>query len=316
LLKIVKSDGETFTELTLDTLVKNCWFNLINPTMSELEAVAAATNAPMDFLKAALDDEERSRIELEEDHILVIINIPIMLSPTSYDTLPLGIIVCRDYIITVCLENNPIVAEFNRNTCRQFSTAKRTRFLFQFLYKAASYYLKYLRQINRQTDLIELDLRKSMKNKELFQLLELQNALTYFTASLRSNGIVMERLLRMRLNSQSQHLIKMFEEDEDLLEDVIIENNQAIQMVEMYSQILGGMMNAFASIISNNLNMVMKFLTAITIILAIPTMLFSFWGMNVSLPFEHSPMGYVYVLIIAIFIGALSAIALWKKDMF
>ncbi|MDA8228187.1 MAG: magnesium transporter CorA family protein [Desulfitobacterium hafniense] len=317
MFKIYKCDSEAFNELTLDKLVKNTWFNLVNPTIEELNMVAAATKAPLDFLKAALDEEERSRIELDENFMLVLTNIPVMLSETNYDTLPLGIIISPDFIITVCLENNPVVYEFNSESARTFNTAKRTRFLFQILYKSATYYLKYLRQINRQTDQIEVDLRRSMKNKEIFQLMDLQKGLTYFTASLRSNGVVMDRLLRLRLNSQSQHLIKMYEEDEDLLEDVIIENNQAIQMVEMYSHIMGSMTDAFASIISNNLNMVMKFLASMTIILAIPTMIASFWGMNVRVPFsDGNPFGFLFVLGIASVITAVSAFVLLKKRLF
>jgi magnesium transporter len=315
-LKVCKNDAGNFQELTLQTLVKGSWIGCVNPTAEELSAVAEATDVPLDFLKAALDEEERSRIELEDHCILVLTNIPVMLGETNYDTLPLGIIISEDHIITVCLENNPVFSELNRDTSRSFNTAKRTRFLFQILYKSATYYLKYLRQINKQTDQIEIDLRKSMKNQEIFQLMDLQKGLTYFTASLRSNGVVMDRLLRLRSNSQSQHLIKMYEEDEDLLEDVIIENNQAIQMVEMYTNILTSMTDSFASIISNNLNMVMKFLASMTIMLAIPTMLASFWGMNVPVPLQENPLGFIFILAAACIIAGISGFVLWKKEMF
>jgi magnesium transporter len=316
MLRVCKNDAGNFQELTLQSLVKGSWIRCVNPTTEELNAVAEATGTPLDFLKAALDEEERSRIELEDHCILIITNIPVMLSDTNYDTLPLGIIISEDHIITVCLENNPVFSEFDRGSCRAFNTAKRTRFLFQILYKSATYYLKYIRQITKHTDQIEIDLRKSMKNQEIFQLMDLQKGLTYFTASLRSNGVVMDRLLRLRSNSQSQHLIKMFEEDEDLLEDVIIENNQAIQMVEMYTNILSSMTDAFASIISNNLNMVMKFLASMTIMLAVPTMLASFWGMNVPVPFAGNHFGFYFVLIMATIIAAISGWILWKKRMF
>lgn len=316
MLKVRKNDAENFQELTLQNLMKGSWIQCVNPTAGELSTVAGMTGAPIDFLKAALDEEERSRIELEDKYILVLTNIPVMLSETNYDTLPLGIILSEDHIITVCLEDNPVFSEFNIDSSRSFNTAKRTRFLFQILYKSATYYLRYLRQINKQTDQIEFDLRKSMKNQEIFQLMDLQKGLTYFTASLRSNGVVMDRLLRLRSNSQSQHLIKMYEEDEDLLEDVIIENNQAIQMVEMYTNILSSMTDAFASIISNNLNMVMKFLASMTIILAVPTMLFSLWGMNVPVPFTEHPLGFAFVLVVAAVITGISTFVLWKKEMF
>lgn len=316
MLKLYKNDGENFLEIDLDHLVNGSWIKLVNPEVEELNAVSKVTGAPLDFLKAALDEEERSRIELEEEHILVLTDIPVMLNETNYDTLPLGIILAQEVLITVCLRDNPVLTEFGRENYRSFNTAKRTRLLFQILYKSATYYLKYLRQINKRTDQIEADLRKSLKNQEIFQLMDLQKGLTYFTSSLRSNGVVMDRLLRLRTNSQAQHLIKIYEEDEDLLEDVIIENNQAIQMVEMYTNILSGMTDAFASIISNNLNMVMKFLASMTIILAVPTMLASFWGMNVNVPFMNHPFGFVIVLLIATGIAGVSTFVLWKKNMF
>lgn len=315
MLRIYKNDGINYQELGIETLARNMWINLVNPTVDELLLVGEKTNTPIDFLKAALDEEERPRIEIDDEYALILINIPVMLSETSYDTLPLGIIITPENIITVCLENNPVVLEFNEYNRRSFNTAKRTRFLFQLLYKSATYYLRYLRQISRLSEQIEVHLRKTMKNKELFELMDLQQGLTYFTSSLRANGIVMDRLLRIRSNNQCRHLIQIYEEDEDLLEDVIIENNQAVQMVEMYSRILSGMAETFASIISNNLNMVMKFLTSMTIILAIPTMIASFWGMNVSVPFgSPNPYGFLIVAIIIVFVTGITTYVLLRKN--
>lgn len=315
MLRIYKNDGLNYQELGIDELVRNTWISLINPTPDELLLVAEKLNAPLDFLKAALDEEERPRIEMEDDCALILINIPVMLSETSYDTLPLGIIITTENIITVCLENNPVVLEFNEYNRRAFSTAKRTRFLFQILYKSATYYLRYLRQISRLSEQIEIDLRKSMRNKDLFGLMDLQQALTYFTSSLRANGVVMDRLMRIRSNNQSRYLIQIYEEDEDLLDDAIIENNQAVQMVEMYSRILSGMMETSASIISNSLNIVMKFLTAMTIILAIPTMIASFWGMNVNVPFgEANPYGFIIVCAIILVVTSVTTYVLLRKN--
>lgn len=315
MLRIYKNDGINYQTLGHEELVRNSWINLINPTPDELLLIAEKSDTPMDFLKAALDEEERPRIEIEDDCALILINIPVMLSETSYDTLPLGIIITPQNIITVCLENNPVLLEFNEYNRRAFNTAKRTRLLFQILYKSATYYLRYLRQISRLSEQIEVDLRRSMKNKEIFELMDLQQALTYFTSSLRANGIVMDRLLRIRSNNQSRHLLQIHEEDEDLLEDVIIENNQAVQMVEMYSRILSGMAETFASIISNNLNMVMKFLTSMTIILAIPTMIASFWGMNVVVPFgETNPFGFIIVAAIIVAVTGIATYLLLRKN--
>lgn len=317
MLKVYKSDCYTGTlrECVVESLEKGAWFNLINPTTMELTTVATAANVPLDILKAALDEEERSRTEIEDTCTLVITNVPIMRDKASYDTLPLGIVLTKDYIITVCLENNEVLSEFNCCNSKLFSTFKKTRFLFQILYKSATLYLRYLRQISRLTDDIERELRRSMRNEGLFQLLELQKGLTYFNVSLRSNGVVMEKLLRLRSNNNLQSIIKMFEEDEDLLEDVIIENKQAQEMVEMYSRILTGMVDTFASIISNNLNIVMKFLASMTIILAIPTMISSFFGMNVDVPFGDNN-GFLYTTMIALSCTAMTAFVLWKKNMF
>ncbi len=315
MLRIFKTNCDSLHELTLAACEKGAWLSLTDPESDELAAVAAFTGVPGDALRAALDEEERSRVEIEENYILVITNVPILQDSYGYDTLPLGIVLTKDYFITVCLENHQILEEFVAEGPRTFSTYKKTRFLFQILYKSAILYLKYLRQITRRTDEIEHDLRQSVKNQEIFQLLELQKGLTFFTASLRSNGIVLERLLRLRSNRELQHLIAMYEEDEDLLEDVIVENKQAIEMVEMYSNVLSGMMGAFTSIISNNLNLVLKFLAAVTILLAVPTMVASFWGMNVAgLPFSGEN-GFPIVLFIAVAAAGFSAYGLWRRGL-
>ncbi|WP_019880462.1 magnesium transporter CorA family protein [Succinispira mobilis] len=316
MINLYKSSEDTICELAFDEIDKGCWVELINPSSDELALITEKTGVYLDFLTAALDDEERSRIEVEQDQLLILIDIPLLRSNKDYDTLPLGIIITTDYIITVCLEVNAVLADFSTHNARSFCTFKKTRFLFQILYKSALLYLKYIRNINRRTDELEQHLRKSMDNDELFKLLDLEKSLTYFSASLRSNFNVTEKLLRLRSTNQVQHLIKMYEEDEDLLEDVIIEYRQAIEMVEMYSHILNGMLEIFASIISNNLNLVMRLLASITIILAVPTMLSSFWGMNVPVPLSENPLGFLWVVGLAITLTSACAFWLWKKRMF
>ena len=243
---------------------------------------------------------------------------PVMRTFESYDTLPLAIILTPDYIITVCLEDTPVISDFNERTYRSFRTFKKTRFLFQILYKSVTYYLKYLRQIDKLSDEIEARLRESTQNKEILRLLELQKALTYFNASLRSNGAVLDKLMRLRSNHNLQNIIKLYEEDEDLLEDVIIENKQAREMVEMYSTILARLADTFSSIMSNNLNLVMRFLTAITILLAIPTVISSFFGMNVEgFPsFSQGMFAFVDICVISIALSVICATVLWRKNMF
>lgn len=314
--KVMKSTDSGLDELEIDRLEKGCWIDVVAPSEEELQEIAAATKIQMDFLTAPLDEEEKSRIEIEDDQILVLVDIPFLRSNKDYDTLPLGIIITENCITTVCLEPNAVTAEFGSHNTKFFSTFKKTRFLFQILFKSATLYLKYIRIIIRRTDELEKHLRQSMQNSELFNLLDLQKSLTYFSTSLRSNYIVMEKLLRLRSATQSSHLVKLYEEDEDLLEDVIIEYKQAVEMVEMYSHILNSMMEVFASIISNNLNLVMKFLATMTIVLAIPTLVSSMWGMNVPVPFANNPWGFAIVLTVALGVSGAAAYLLWKRRMF
>ena len=316
MLHIYKTDNGKLVELSASP-DRSGWFYLVNPTREELNHVQEMTQVPLDLLGAALDEEERSRIEIEDNCILVIINTPILLDENNFDTLPLGLIITENHFITISLRHSEVLAQFNAERASTFDTTKRTRFLFQNLYKVAELYLKHLQYITRHTDKIELQLRKSMQNKSLFQLFELERSLVYFTGALKDNAVVMRKLMRLRKSGQVEKLLRMFEEDEDLLEDVIIENEQAIEMVEMHSNVLSGMMDAFASIISNNLNMVMKFLTTITIIISVPTMIASFWGMNVNVPWgvqRHDPLGFLYVVLFAVVTTTIIAFQLFKKE--
>ena len=317
MLQIYKSlESGPLQELTLKTLEKGAWINIVDPTPYELKVVSNLTEVDPDFLRSALDDEERSHTDVEENSVMVLTNVPVFRGEDSYDALPLAIIVTDEFIITVCLEETPVITEFNERTSRLFRTYKKTRFLFQILYKSATYFLRYLRQISKLSEEIEDQLRHDMKNSEILRLLELQKGLTYFNAAIRSNGAVLDKLLRMRNNTSLAPILKAYEEDEDLLEDVIIENKQAKEMVEMYSKILARLADTFSSIISNNQNLVMKFLAAMTIILAIPTVVSSFFGMNVPVPFADNAHGFLYVMCIAFSISIVSAYVLWHRDMF
>ena len=317
MLKIFKSlESGPLQPLTLKTLEKGAWINIIDPTPYELKVVSNLTEVEPDFLRSALDDEERSHTDVEDNSVMVLTNVPVMRGQDSYDTLPLAIILTEDYFITVCLEDTPVLSEFNENTAKLFRTFKKTRFLFQVLYKSATFYLRYLRQISKYSDEIELNLRCSMENSDILRLLELQKGLTYFSAALRSNGAVLDKLLRLRSNQALTPIIKIYEEDEDLLEDVIIENKQAREMVELYSKILARMADTFSSIISNNQNLVMKFLAAMTIILAIPTVISSFFGMNVPVPLADDSTAFLSIAVLAAVIAGVSSYVLWRKNMF
>jgi magnesium transporter len=225
-------------------------------------------------------------------------------------TMPLGMIVVRDdYFITVCLNKPNIITEFERGMVKSFYTYKKTRFVLQILFKTAAHFLNNLKQINKQVDAAEEVLQKSMKNKELLKLLNLKKSLVYFSTSLKSNEAVMERTLRGRV-------IKLYEEDEDILEDAIVENKQAIEMCKIYSDILSGSMDAYASIISNNLNIVMKFLAAMTIVLSLPTAVSSFLGMNVPIPYQESEWAFAGAVGLSAVIIIIVCWWLKKKDMF
>lgn len=317
MLEVFKhNNGHLEDDLSIATAEKGSWINVVNPDSDDLQIVSMVTEIPTDVLKMALDTEERSRVEIEDDYVFVVINIPIILETDSYDTLPLGVFITPDFIVTVCLQETDVMKAFTQNKYPLFYTFKKTRFLFQILFRTATLFLRYLQQINHRTDDIESILRHSMRNREFFMLLELQKSLTFFASALRGNGAVMEKLLRLRRNQSLHHLLKLYEEDEDLLEDVIIENKQAIEMVKMYSNILMNMSDTFASIISNNLNIVMKFLASITIILSVPTTIFSLWGVNVPLPFQENEWGFFLVITIAMICSAVAVALLWMKKLF
>ena len=310
-------------ELSLDTLRPGSWINAIAPTRQDLEDIARLTTVPLDFLSAAMDVEESSRIDFEEmdeesgytSCLLLVINIPKHPESFDFDTLPMGIVITSDTFITVCLEENDILPG-PKGGVSGFCTWKHTRFLLQILYKTAATYLQYINEMNRMSDRIEDALRQSMKNEELFRLMDLEKGMTFFTGALRSNRVAVDKLVRMLNNPQFQELVKAREEDQDLLEDVIVEYDQAYDMVRVYSDVLGGMMDAFASIISNNLNIVMKFLASITIIISIPTVVASFWGMNVVVPLGEYPNGFTWVMGLAFTLSGTAAYWLWKKRMF
>ena len=313
MIRIFKTEDGAMHEK--EEMQPGCWIALTNPTASEIIDIADAYQIDPDHLKAPLDEEERSRIEVEDEYTLVLVDIPSIEERSGKDwfvTIPLAIIMANDVLITVCLEETPVLTSFMDGRVRDFHTFMKTRFILQILYKNATQYLQYLRIIDKKSEVIERKLHQSQKNEELIELLELEKSLVYFTTSLRSNEVVLEKLLRTEK-------IKKYPEDTDLLEDVIVENKQAIEMANIYSGILSGTMDAFASVISNNLNIVMKFLATVTIVMSIPTMVASFYGMNVNsrgMPFANNPYGFVIVLGFALALSLLIGDIFNKKDLF
>lgn len=304
-----KDTGEL---VRIDNFEKGCWVNISAPTEEELRMVQEALDVEPKLLRDPLDEEEKARIDVDEDQTIIIVDIPFTYEDEQtlrFETIPLGLLVVRDdYLITICVYEAQVFKPFIDNKIKTMFTHKKTRFILQVLLNNAKDYLKYLRHIDKKTEYLESSLHKSMRNKELFKLLELEKSLIFFATSLKSNEVVLERLLRGRY-------IKLYEEDQDILEDAIIENKQAIEMANIYTTIMNGMMDAFSSVISNNLNNVMKFLTSVTIVLSVPTIVFSFYGMNVHLPFASSPLSWLYILTGSIGISLLLVIILNKRQL-
>jgi len=312
MIQIFKTMSDGLKELSeIDT---GCWINLVRPENGELDDLAQRTGIPLYFLTDPLDIDERARIEIEDDFVLIVLRIP-HLDPDKdekpFTTLPLGIILMPELMVTVCAVHTDIISDFINAKLRRtkFSTENRERFSFQIFFKTALYFLKYLRAINYTTSSIETELHKSMKNQELIRLLHLEESLVYFTTSLKANEIMMGRLAGSKL-------LKISADDAELLEDVIVETRQAIEMANIYSSILSGMMGAFASIISNNLNVAMKFLTAFTIILMLPNLVAGIYGMNIRLPFQESSYAFPLVMGISFLLSAVGVIFLIKRKFF
>jgi len=292
-----------------------CWIALTNPTATEIFEISEQFEIEVDDLRAPLDEEERSRIEVEDNYTLILVDVPMIEERNEkdwYGTIPLGIIITDKMIFTICLEDTQVLTRFMEGRVRNFFTYMKTRFILQILYRNASMYLRYLRIIDKKSAQVEEKLHLSTRNQELIELLELEKSLVYFTTSLRSNEVVLEKLLKVES-------IKKYPEDTELLEDVIIENKQAIEMANIYSGILSGMMDAFASVISNNLNIVMKVLAIITIVMSIPTIVFSAYGMNVNssgMPFADNPWGFLIIILFSVAISIIAALILSKKKFF
>ncbi|MDR1734824.1 MAG: magnesium transporter CorA family protein [Oscillospiraceae bacterium] len=328
--------------------IEGCWISLTEPTSEELNLLQEKTGVDHDFIRAALDEEEASRIESDDGQTLIVIDFPVEEKDTphetaaakremremkqhlrnrsgskttkkqvaqgkhrasagaaNYYTMPMSMIITHDYVITVSLTSNPITDDFARGAIKNVNTAFKTQFVFYLLLRVASYYLRYLKQIDRLSNTVERKLHTSMRNEELIQLLSLEKSLVYFSTSLKSTEKVLDKLLRKRQ-------VRFYDEDQDLLEDVTVEFRQAVEMSEIYSSILSGTMDAFASIISNNLNIVMKVLSVITIVMAVPTMVFSFYGMNTDdlLPLAGQPW---LILVISLAASIAAAIYLTKR---
>ncbi|MBQ2917456.1 MAG: magnesium transporter CorA family protein [Clostridia bacterium] len=312
MLSIYNTDLKTNKFEKIKEFRPGSWINLVNPTAEEIATVCSNLKIEDEFIKYPLDYDEQARIDVEDDMTLFVIDVPVIEEDNegkNYSTMPLGLIVVRDeYFISVALKKTRIIDAFEKGRVKGMFTYKKTRFLLQILYLNASYYLNDLKKINKEAENTVNDLKTTMKNQDLMKLLRLENSLVYITTSLKANEVVMEKTARGKV-------LKSYEEDDEILEDAIIENRQAIEMGKIYREVLNGTMDAYASIISNNLNVVMKFLASMTIVLSLPTLIASIWGMNVPLPFATNPYGFGIVCGISVLVSVIAFIWLKKKDM-
>jgi magnesium transporter len=285
-----------------------CWINAMSPTPEEIALLHQTLGVPLDFLTYPLDVDERSRFEKEGDFSLIIFQTSAPLEDAydiPFDTIPVGIIHTKDCVLTVCSSSVPVIKDFIK-AGRNVSTVKKNRLTLQLFLRNAQRFLSDLRHLNRSIDETQNRLQDSTRNRELLELLRLEKNLVYFMTALKSNEVMMERLRR-------EHLFEMFPDDQDLLNDVLIENLQAIEMTQIANNITSSMTEAFASIISNNVNSVMKILAIATILTAIPTFITSLYGMNVPLPFQGSPMAFMGVIILSLLLISGILFLLWRR---
>jgi len=274
----------------------NSWVNIVHPSADEINSIIEKFGIPRDFLTDSLDIDEIARLEIDDDNFILLTRIPVLDiddEGSHYQTIPLGIIILSNKLMmTVCSRENDLISDFIQQRIKNFDPADRGSSILQIFNRTNQLYIRYLKQLRHKANEIEEDIQRSMKNEELIEIFKLDKSLIQFEASLKSNNRMIQKLQRSKL-------FKMDESREDILEDVMIDIKQAIEMAEIYSTIMNEMMSFFSSLISNNLNVVMKFLTAVTIIIAIPTLVASIYGMNVNLPFQHSPHAFIITLLIS-----------------
>ena len=294
----------------LDTMANGTWVKAVDPTPEEIQQLVT-WGIDADYINYSLDLDEMPRMERDEDYTFILIRIPHRQpeSDIPYITIPLGIMIKGNTIVTICRYDKDMFKVLANGKYRLLKTGKRYRFALYIFLETATRYLTHLREINRMTEAIEDQLQKSTRNREVLELLKYQKSLTYFATALRSNEVMMERVQRTQI-------FNYYEDDQDLLEDVLTENQQAIQMTNINTEILSSMMDAFASIISNNLNGVMKALAAITIIINVPAVVAAFYGMNVTLPGEGHPLAFLMVLGISFTLTAIATFIFYKRDWF
>jgi len=272
----------------------SCWVNLVEPTTTELEAVRAHSNVPRDFLTDPLDADERPRFDVEDGATLLIVQVPCPVADDEvvpYRTVPLGIILTGETVITVCSAQTPVTTAFLDQIRRVCPPADKYRFAFRLLWHGGVLFLRYIHDIHQRTNALEEELHESISNEVLLKLLTIEKTFVYFTTSLKANTIALAR-------ANTSRQLRLSEDDSDQLEDAMVEYQQALETAQIHANILNGTLDTFASLINNNLNNVMKYLTAATIFLAVPTLVASIYGMNIALPFQAS--GHAFSIVTGI----------------
>lgn len=312
MVKFYKTDNRLIHEE--NEINSGVWIQMVNPTIAEGQKVAEELNIDIADVLAALDEEESSRIELQDGYTLILVDIPtieIRHDKESYTTIPLAIILTSDIIITVCTEDTQVLHTFIQNRVKEFSTKKKLRFVYQILYRISALYQSDLRVIDKMRTEIEERVGDDTQEEDLIALHELESTLVYFATSLRANGVVLDRLTRYKR-------LEQYQEDKELLGDVIIENQQAIEMTSIYRDIIKGTRELMSSVLDNRMNTVMKTLTSITLIMAIPTIISGIYGMNVNsrwVPLSKTVHGFAIIIALTILICVLLMLILRKKKM-
>ncbi len=312
MINIYRTDNRIISEI--DQFDTGAWVKLTAPTLEECAEISDRFHMDIADVRAALDDEESSRINLEDEYTLILVDIPsaeMRNNRHSYTTIPLGILIAEDVVITVCAEETAVLRSFVEQRVRDFSTKKQMRFTYQILYNACMVYQSLLRSIDRKRTEIEERIDQNTEDVDLIDLHELESNLVYFATSLRANGVVLDRLTRYGR-------LRQYSEDQELLEDVIIENRQAIEMTQIYRDIINGTRELMSTVINNRLNNVMKYLAAITIVMSIPTIISGLWGMNVGgkwMPFSSTPHGFAIICVITLLLCIVVMLWLRKKKM-
>ena len=297
---------------TIDAFEDGAWVQMVDPSVQELNKVSEAYDIEVSDLATALDEEESSRISLEDGYTLILVDIPspeVRHEKKMYTTIPLGILIKQNAIITICKEDTPVLQYFIRNKVREFSTKKKMRFIYQLLLRSAALYQAYLRGIDKKRIEIEERIDGDTQDVDIIELHELESTLVYFATSLRANGVVLDRLTRYKR-------LEQYPEDKELLGDVIVENQQAIEMTSIYRDIINGTRELLSSVIDNRMNSIMKSLTVITLVMAIPTVISGIYGMNVNehwVPFANTAHGFAIIIGIMVIICVIILLLLRKK---